>query len=95
MEAGRNRDARAACVVTCEESLAFRMKAMAYLAAMLRDVDVGTCGDKRLEYAVSDLLLDGLELVRRDDCLDCVATDFFFVLVSLTQPLPAQCNPTL
>ena len=57
------------------------MEAMAYLAAVLRDVDVGTCRDKRLEYVVSDLLFDILEIVRRDDCLDRVATKVRLVLL--------------
>ena len=81
MNAGRNFCARAASVIACKESLAFGMEAMTYLAAVLRDVDIGACRDKRLEYVVSDLLFDILELVGRDVCLDRVATKVRLVLL--------------
>ena len=57
------------------------MEAVAYLAAVLHDVDVGASRDECLENIVSDLLLDRLELFGRDDSLNCIAAEvrLFFV----------------
>ena len=78
------------------------MEAVAYLAAVLHDVNVGASRDECLESIVSDLLLDRLELLGRDDSLICVAAEvwLFFVepivilrvLVVVRDECPGACR---